>query len=624
MDGKLLTLACDVLVIGAGGAGLRAALEASAQGAKTAIVCKSLLGKAATGLAQGGVAAALDNLGEKDDWRAHFRDTLRHGGLLGDWRMARIHAQEAPQRVLELEAFGALFDRTGHGEIAQRFSAGQRHARLAYGSDRTGLELLRTLQDRVLRQRIEVHAECTIRRLLVERGRLAGALGCRQQTGELVLFRCKAAILATGGAGRAWKTTSNPAECTGDGAALALEAGAELADMEFVQFHPTGLAHPVGAQGILVPEAVRALGGVLRNASGRRFMFDYVPSELARETAASEEEARAWRLGLPGARRPPELLPAHVVARAIDSEVRAGRGTADRGGWLHLPPQDSRESLRRQLPVLCRQLQALCGLDLAEEPIQVRPTCHYSVGGVRVDAESAATALPGLFAAGEVAAGLHGAARLGGNSLSELLVFGRRAGLHAAAYCRAAGPALALPAEELRKQAGALLAPFGARGDENPYALQNELQECMDDLVGVQRDARELEHALRIVGDLGQRLARVSVEGPRACNPGWHLALDLHATLAFSEAVVRAALERRESRGSHVRRDYPNTDPAYANVSMTVRRAASGLAVAHRALEEVPDELKRLIDWDPRWLARKYGSASGAATRAGAGCKTTG
>jgi succinate dehydrogenase / fumarate reductase flavoprotein subunit len=491
-DAPLSTLECDVLVIGAGGAGLRAAIEASARGARTAIVCKSLLGKAATGLAQGGVAAALDNAGEKDDWRAHFRDTLRNGGLLSDWRMARIHAEEAPQRVLELEGFGALFDRTAQGRIAQRFSAGQRHARLAYGSDRTGLELLRALQERVLRQRIEVHMECSIRRLLVERGRLAGALGCRHASGELVLFRCKAAILATGGAGRAWKTTSNPAESTGDGAVLALEAGAELTDMEFVQFHPTGLAHPAGARGLLVPEAVRAFGGVLRTAAGRRFMFDHVPAELARESASSEEEAAAWQCGIPGARRPPELLPAHAVSRAIDSEIRAGRATAEGGVWLRLDPEASRGSLRQHLPALCRQLQALCGLDIAEEAIPVRPTCHYSMGGVRVDPESAATVVPGLFAAGEAAAGLHGAARLGGNSLSELLVFGRRAGLHAAAYCRSPGVAPALSARQVEKQARALLAPFRSRGGENPYALHEELQECLEDQMGGQRDSRVL------------------------------------------------------------------------------------------------------------------------------------
>jgi succinate dehydrogenase / fumarate reductase flavoprotein subunit len=621
---QVSTLECDVLVIGAGGAGLRAALEASAHGARTAIVCKSLLGKAATGLAQGGIAAALDNAGEKDDWRNHFRDTLRHGALLGDWRMARIHAQEAPQRVLELEGFGALFDRTAQGRIAQRFSAGQRHARLAYGSDRTGLELLRALQERVLRQRIEVHMECSIRRLLVERGRLAGALGCRHDSGELVLFRCKAAILATGGAGRVWKTTSNPAESTGDGAALALEAGAELAGMEFVQFHPTGLAHPAGARGLLVPEAVRVLGGVLRNAAGRRFMFDHVPAEFARETASSEEEACAWQRGIPGARRPPELLPAYAVAKAIDTEVRAGRATAEGGVWLRLAPEASRAALSQQLPALRRQVQALCGLDIAGDAIQVRPTCHYSMGGVRVDPESAATAVPGLFAAGEAAAGLHGAARLGGNSLSELLVFGRRAGLHAAAYCRSPGVAGALSAREIEKHAHALLAPFRSRGGENPYALHDELQECMDDLMGVQRDGRELDHALRIVGDLGQRLTRVSVEGPLAYNPAWQRVLDLRAMLAFSEAAVRAALERKESRGSHVRRDYPQTYAAYSNVCMTVRRTASGLTVAHRVMEEAPDELKRLIDWDPRWLTRKYGSASGAATRAAAGSGTTG
>jgi succinate dehydrogenase flavoprotein subunit len=567
----------DVVVVGAGGAGLRAAIEASAQGAKTAIICKSLLGKASTVMALGGIAAAMGNVHPQDGWRAHFRDTVRAGRFMSHWRMGEIHAREAPERVLELLSWGALFDRTADGRIAQRRFGGHRHARLAYRADRTGQELLRALQQRATHEGIDIHMECSVQRLLLDDGRIAGALACRRTDGELVLFRCKALILATGGGGRAWKFTSNPCESTGDGVALALAAGAELMDMEFVQFHPTGMLWPPGARGRLVSESVRAEGATLRNAAGKRFMFDYVKDR-------------------PETGLPPELLPPDEVARAIDVEVRAGRGTAHGGVLLELA---------------------------SRECIEVGPTCHYALGGVRVDADTTASTVPGLFAAGEVAAGLHGASRIGGNALSELLVFGRRAGLHAAQYCSASRPR-AIDRRELERNARKVLAPLERRSGENPYTLQGELQECMHNLAGVTRSGDGLRRALCKIGELKDRLAFVSAAASRHYNPGWHLALDLHSLLSASEATVRAAIERKESRGSHARNDFPAPDAAYGAVNFILRRSDAGLQIQAAPAVEMPEAFKRLVDWSKEWLAKKPRSESGAATPTAASSRIIG
>jgi len=614
----------DVVVIGAGAAGLRAAIEAAAEGARTAIVCKSLLGKAATVMAEGGIAAATGNVHADDGWRAHFRDTMRGGRLVNDWRMAHIHAREAVDRVLELEAWGALFDRTADGLISQRESGGHRHARLAHRDGRTGLEILRALQGQMINQGIDVHMECNVQRLFLDEGRVSGAFGYRRATGELILFRCKAVVLASGGAGRAWKVTSNPWDSTGDGTALALDAGAELMDMEFVQFHPTALVAPAGARGLLVSEGTRAAGGVLRNAAGRRFMFDHVPDFLRPDTAATEAEADAWYEERHGKRRPPELLPPDIVARAIDSEVRAGRGTAHGGVFLDLASRRPAEYVLNQLPSLHSRLKKLCDIDITRAPIEVGPASHSTLGGVRVEAETAASTVPGLFAAGEVAAGLHGAARLGGNALSGALVFGRRAGLHAAQYCRSRAGRSTIDGREVEAHARALLAPLGRAGSENPFALQRELQDCMHCLVGVARAGGELSRAREKIEDLGRRSRNVAVAGGRAYNPGWHLALDLHSLLCVSEATTLAAVERKESRGCHLRRDFPDVDPRYTGTSIVVARSKHGLAASRRPLPEMPEELKRLVDWSKQWLAKKPVSESGAATPAAAGSKNIG
>jgi succinate dehydrogenase / fumarate reductase flavoprotein subunit len=585
----------DVVVVGAGGAGLRAAIEAAAQGASTALVCKSLLGKAHTVMAEGGIAAALANVYPEDSWRVHFRDTMRGGKMLCNWRMAQIHAQEAPDRVLELEEWGALFDRTADGRILQRDFGGHRYARLAHVGDRTGLEMIRTLQHRAVQSGIEVFMECTVTRLLADGGRIAGALAYRRESGRFVVFRASAIVLATGGVGKAYKVTSNSWEYTGDGHALALWAGADLIDMEFVQFHPTGMVWPPSVRGILVTEGVRGDGGVLRNALGERFMFRYIPEMFRAETAETEEEADRWYTDR-SARRTPDLLPRDEVARAINNEIKEGRGSPHGGVYLDIATRRDSEYITRRLPGMYHQFLELADVDITKEPMEVGPTCHYMMGGVRVDPETQASTVPGLFAAGEVAGGMHGANRLGGNSLSDLLVFGQRAGRAAAEY--AAGPTARpqVNASEVEELVRGALQPFEATGTENPYAIQQDLQECMQTMVGIIRTADEVTKAFGELAVLRERAGRVRVEGHRQYNPGWHLALDLDPLLAVSECIARAALERTESRGAQTREDYPKTDSDLANVNVVVRQRNGELVLTREPLPVIPGELQALLE----------------------------
>jgi succinate dehydrogenase / fumarate reductase flavoprotein subunit len=585
----------DVVVVGAGGAGLRAAIEASAEGARTALICKSLLGKAHTVMAEGGIAAAMGNVWPEDNWEVHFRDTMRGGKMLNNWRMAQIHAQEAPDRVLELEEWGALFDRTRDGLILQRDFGGHRYARLAHVGDRTGLEMIRTLQQHAVHRGIDVFMECTIHRLFKDGERVCGAFGYWRESGKFILFRCKAVVLATGGVGKIYKITSNSWEYTGDGMTLALEAGADLIDMEMVQFHPTGMIWPPSVSGILVTEGVRGDGGTLKNSEGRRFMFDYIPEFFRSETADSEQEADAWYEDKKNNRRTPDLLPRDEVARAINAEVKAGRGSPHGGVFLDIASRRPAEYIKRRLPSMYHQFKELADVDITSESMEVGPTCHYIMGGVRVEADTTASTVPGLFAAGEVAAGLHGANRLGGNSLSDLLVFGRRAGLCAAEYARDVPGKPSVDAEEVEAVARALVAPFETHGGENPYVIQSDLQECMHTLVGIIRAEPELQQALAELACFRERLSRVSVPGNRQYNPGWHLALDLHAMLTVSEAVTRSAIERKESRGGHTRDDYPNSDPGLGTVNVVTRQVDGEMAVSQEPLPEMPEELRQQL-----------------------------
>jgi succinate dehydrogenase / fumarate reductase flavoprotein subunit len=586
----------DVVVIGAGGAGLRAAIEATDRGARTALVCKSLLGKAHTVMAEGGIAAAMGNVYPEDNWRVHFRDTMRGGKMLNSWRMAQLHAQEAPDRVYELEEWGALFDRTADGRILQRDFGGHRFARLAHVGDRTGLEMIRTLQHRAVASGVEVFMECTVTHLLTDDGRIAGAVAYWRESGRLVVFRAKAVVLATGGIGKAWQVTSNSWEYTGDGHALALWAGADLVDMEFVQFHPTGMVWPPSVRGILVTEGVRGDGGVLRNAEGRRFMFDHIPEMFRSETAETEEEADRW-YDDKSVRRTPDLLPRDEVARAINTEVKEGRGSPHGGVFLDIASRRDAEYIKRRLPSMYHQFKELADVDITREPMEVGPTCHYVMGGVRVDPDTQAATVPGLFAAGEAAGGMHGANRLGGNSLSDLLVFGLRAGRYAAEHAHAAGELPPVDPAQVRTAELEALAPFSDRGGENPYTVQQDLQDCMQELVGIIRTEGELKSALERIAMLKERAARVSVEGHRQYNPGWHLALDLRSLLTVSECVALAAMERRESRGGHTRDDYPRPDPELGKVKVVVRRGAGGeLTVAREALDQMPDDLQQLFE----------------------------
>jgi len=585
----------DVIVVGAGGAGLRAAIEAAAHGVSVGLICKSLLGKAHTVMAEGGIAAALGNVWPEDNWRVHFRDTMRGGKMLNNWRMAQLHAQEAPDRVLELERWGALFDRTKDGRILQRDFGGHRYARLAHVGDRTGLEMIRTLQDHAIHQGIDVHMETTVLRLLKDGDRVCGAFAYRRDRGDFVVFRAKAVVLATGGIGKAWAITSNSWEYTGDGHSLALWAGADLIDMEFVQFHPTGMVWPPSVRGILVTEGVRGDGGTLKNTQGERFMFRYIPEFFMAETADTEAEADRWYADKTHNRRTPDLLPRDEVARAINAEVKAGRGSPHGGVFLDICTRRAADYIKKRLPSMYHQFKELADVDITKDPMEVGPTCHYVMGGVRVDADSGASTVPGLFAAGEVAGGLHGSNRLGGNSLSDLLVFGRRAGFHAALYAKDRGGQLRVEPSEVESLAREALEPFSRGRGENPYAIQHELQETMQRLVGIIRTESELREAVGTIEQLKERAGRVRVEGGSAYNPGWHTALDLGSLLTVAECSTLAALERRESRGGHTREDYPKADPEWGKVNVVLRRKDGGLTLAREPLPDLPAELQKLL-----------------------------
>jgi succinate dehydrogenase / fumarate reductase, flavoprotein subunit len=561
----------DVLIIGAGGAGLRAAVEALAQGARVGVVCKSLLGKAHTVMAEGGVAAAMCNVDQADSWRTHFRDTMRGGKFLNNWRMAQLHAQESPDRVRELEQWGALFDRTETGDILQRAFGGHTFKRLCHVGDRTGLEMIRTLQDRGVQQGIDVYMECTITRLLKDGDRIAGAFGYWREQGRFVIFKAKSVIIATGGIGKAWKVTSNSWECTGDGMALAYEAGAELLDMEFVQFHPTGMVWPPGVQGLLVTEAVRGEGGILRNKNGERFMEKYDPKRM-------------------------ELSTRDVVARSIYTEVKEGRGSPHGGAFLDISHKQA-EYVKRKLPSMYHQFKELADVDITKGPMEVGPTCHYMMGGIRVEAETGRTSVAGLYAAGEAAAGLHGANRLGGNSLSDLLVFGRRAGIAAAEHARTVGEPVVDSAQvdEAERQ---LLAPFERTTGENPYTIHGELQDMLQALVGIFRTEEDLVRALGELEKFKARAGLMRVEGSRLFNPGWHLSRDLQHMLVVAEAVTRSALARQESRGAHSRIDFPKTEDAWGKKNHVIKRDGAAMKLVEVPVAEMPEELKQILAED--------------------------
>jgi succinate dehydrogenase / fumarate reductase, flavoprotein subunit len=561
----------DVLVIGAGGAGLRAAIEALAQGVSVGVVSKSLLGKAHTVMAEGGIAAAMANVDSADGWKPHFRDTMRGGKMLNDWRMAQLHAQEAPDRVRELEQWGAIFDRTADGNILQRAFGGHTYKRLCHVGDRTGLEMIRTLQDRGVQQGFDVYMECTIVRLLTDGGRCSGAIGYWREQGRFVVFKAKSVVMATGGIGKAWPITSNSWEYTGDGMALAYEAGAELMDLEFVQFHPTGMVWPPGVQGILVTEAVRGEGGILRNNKGDRFMEKYDPKRL-------------------------ELSTRDVVARSIYTEVKEGRGTPHGGAYLDISHKPA-EYVKKKLPSMYHQFKELADVDITKEPMEVGPTCHYVMGGIRVDAETAQSTLPGLFAAGEAAAGLHGANRLGGNSLSDLLVFGRRAGLAAAKHANEVSTPTIDQAQVDAAEKYAL-EPFQRQGGESPYAIHRDLQKTMQSLVGIFRIREDMQKALVELSKLNERWSLTSVEGSRMFNPGWHLALDLKSMLTISEAVAKSGLVREESRGAHSRIDFPEPSAEWGTKSNIIHRDASGMTLRQDKKPEMPEELKQILAED--------------------------
>ncbi|HYN06641.1 MAG TPA: fumarate reductase/succinate dehydrogenase flavoprotein subunit [Vicinamibacterales bacterium] len=592
----------DVLVIGAGGAGLRAAIEASVQGTRVALITKSLLGKAHTVMAEGGMAAALANVDDRDSWRVHFADTMRGGQYLNNFRMAEIHAKEAPDRVRELEAWGAVFDRTADGRILQRNFGGHRYPRLAHVGDRTGLEMIRTLQDYGVHRGIDVYMEHTIISLLTDDGRVAGAIGYDRERGRFKVFRARATVMATGGLGRAFRITSNSWEYTGDGYALAYDAGAALQDMEFVQFHPTGMVWPPSVQGILVTEAVRGEGGILLNKDGRRFMFDDIPDNYKNQTASDEEEGWRYTQGDKSARRPPELLTRDHVARCIVREIKAGRGSPHDGvfldiAWIKRQLPNAADHIKAKLPSMYHQFKQLADIDITEQPMEVGPTTHYTMGGIRVDGETQMSTLPGLFAAGEAAAGLHGANRLGGNSLSDLLVFGKRAGEYAAQFSKQNGAARIDPAQ-VDAAAKRALGPFerGASG-ENPYAIQHDLQVAMQQLVGIVRQESEMQEALERLKALRARADLTGVGGNREYNNGWHTALDLGNLLTVSETITRAGLERKESRGAHFRDDFPSKVDAFSKLNLVIERDADGAMRLTRApVADLPPELQQVVE----------------------------
>src|SRR5881398_1313496 len=583
----------DVLIIGAGGAGLRAAIEASAAGVSVGLVCKSLLGKAHTVMAEGGIAAALANVDERDNWKVHFADTLRGGQYVNNWRMAELHAKEAPARVNELEAWGALFDRTPDGRILQRNFGGHRYPRLAHVGDRTGLEMIRTLQDHGVHRGIDVHMECTVITLLKDGERVTGAFGYDRERGRFRLFKAKAVVLATGGIGRAYQITSNSWEYTGDGHALAYEAGAELIDMEFVQFHPTGMVWPPSVRGILVTEGVRGEGGVLKNSAGERFMFRYMPDMFKGDFAETEAEADAWVKGdRKKNRRPPELLTRDVVSKAIVKEIAEGLGTPHGGVLLDIASKQRPDYIKKKLPSMYHQFKELAHVDITKDAMEIGPTTHYVMGGVKVDAETQESTVSGLFAVGEVGGGMHGANRLGGNSLSDLLVFGRRAGLHAAAK-RGAPPSI--PDAEVEATMRDALQPFEHEGGENPFAVQSALQAVMQRSAGIIRDKSGLETALTELEKLKGRARKVGITGSREYNPGWHTAMDLRSLLVVSEATARAALERTESRGAHTRSDYPDSDDKQAREQIVIKKEGTRMTVRRETQPALPADLMTLI-----------------------------
>jgi len=591
----------DVLVIGAGGAGLRAAIEASAAGVSVGLVCKSLLGKAHTVMAEGGIAAALANVDDRDSWKVHFADTMRGGQYVNNWRMAELHAKEAPDRVRELEAWGAVFDRTKDGRILQRNFGGHKYPRLAHVGDRTGLEMIRTLQDHGVHRGIDVHMERTILTLLKQGERVVGAFGYDRERGRFLIFRAKAIVLATGGIGRAYKITSNSWEYTGDGHALGYRAGAELIDMEFVQFHPTGMVWPPSVCGILVTEGVRGEGGILTNMDGRRFMFDAVPENYRTQTADNEEEGWRYCQGDKNARRPPELLTRDHIARCIVREIKEGRGSPHGGvfldiAWIEKKLPNAAEHIKKKLPSMYHQFKQLADIDITKQPMEVGPTTHYVMGGIRVDSDTQMSRVPGLFAAGECAAGINGANRLGGNSLSDLLVFGKRAGEFAAKFAKENQHGV-IDTVEIENVVHEALRPFEQREGENPYDLQRDLQETMQDNVGIVRTEAEMKSQLEHLGRLWERASEVSVSGNREFNPGWHTALDLKNLLTVSEAVTRGALERKESRGAQFREDYPEKDAKFANVNTIIWRGDDGsMNVRLEPLAEMPEYLRQVIE----------------------------
>ena len=590
----------DVVVIGAGGSGLRAAIAAQESGARVAVVCKSLLGKAHTVMAEGGAAAALGNLWPDDSWQVHFRDTMRGGKMLNNWRMAQVHAQEAPERVLELEDWGALFDRTPEGLISQRDFGGHRFARLAHVGDRTGLEMIRTLQQRTVQLGIDVYMECTITDLMKQGDRISGAFGYWRETGSFIAFEAPAIVLATGGIGKSFKVTSNSWEYTGDGHAMALRSGAKLINMEFVQFHPTGMVWPPSVKGLLVTESVRGDGGILKNSDGKRFMFDYIPEFFKAETADNEDEADRWYEDKTNNRRPPELLPRDEVARAINSEIKAGRGSEHGGVYLDIASRRTPEFIKKRLPSMYHQFKELADVDITVEPMEIGPTCHYVMGGVEVEPDTEMSGVEGLYAVGECSGGMHGSNRLGGNSLSDLLVFGKRAGDAAAAYASGLGTRPTLDDADMESAQQLALSPFEPAGEdhENPYTVQQDLQQSMNDLVGIIRNGEELARSLQEIETLKERANHLLVEGNRQYNPGWHLALDLRNMLLVSECIARAALERQESRGGHTRDDFPTADDDWGgkNIVLTLNAAGTGVDLAVQPLPEMPDELKPIFE----------------------------
>ncbi len=590
----------DVLIVGAGGAGLRAAIEASARGANVGLVCKSLLGKAHTVMAEGGIAAALANVGEPDNWQVHFRDTMIGGKMLNNWRMAQLHAQEAPECVRELERWGAVFDRTKEGKILQRAFGGHTYKRLCHVGDRTGLELIRTLQDRGIHQGIKVYMECTITKLLKDGDKIAGAFGYFREDGRYVVFKSKAIVFATGGVGRSYLVTSNSWEYSGDGQGLAFEAGADLIDMEFLQFHPTGMVWPPGVRGLLVTEAVRGEGGILRNSQGERFMFRYLPEATRNDYAGDEQEAKNWlddtlsgRLKTQY-RRPPELSTRDNVARAIYTEVKEGRGSPHGGVFLDIAYQPA-DRVKKKLPSMYHQFKELADVDITKVPMEVGPTCHYMMGGIRVDADTGESRVSGLFAAGECSGGMHGANRLGGNSLSDLVVFGKRAGAGAAAYASKVASMPAVSEDQIKEAMSEMEAPFNRKDGLNPYELQKELHEIMGTYVGIFREEKELEIGIEKLLALKEKVKKAAASGNKVYNPGWHLCNDLKNLLIASEAIARSALSRKESRGAHSRLDYTKTDDELGKENTSVFKSGEGMKLEKTALSQMPDDLKQLF-----------------------------